>query len=43
MKVTKELTDKIFNTITANECREMSKDRFFQACKELLTILEKTT
>ena len=31
----KEETDKLFNTITSNGCREMTPDRFHQAVNEL--------
>ncbi|MBK7381667.1 MAG: hypothetical protein IPJ03_22265 [Ignavibacteriales bacterium] len=37
-ELTKEQTDKIFNTITANGCREMGEDRFHQAVNEAIHI-----
>jgi hypothetical protein len=36
--LTKEQTDKLFNTITANGCREMEEDRFYQAVNEAIHI-----
>ena len=36
--LTKERTDKLFNTITANGCREMEEDRFHQAANEAISI-----
>jgi len=37
MKLTLEQTDKIFNTITSNGCREMDEIRFNQAVNEVLS------
>ena len=36
--LTQERTDKLFNTITANGCREMEEDRFHQAVNEAISI-----
>jgi len=36
--LTKEQTDKLFNTITSNGCREMEEDRFHQAVNEAINI-----
>ena len=39
----KEQTDKIFNTITSNGCREMNEVRFHQAVNEIDMQLRKFT
>ena len=36
--LTKEQTDKLFNTITSNGCSEMEEDRFHQAVNEAINI-----
>jgi len=36
--LTQERTDKLFNIITANGCREMEEDRFHQAVNEAISI-----
>ena len=36
MKLTQEQTNRIFNTITSNGCREMEEDRFNQAVNEAI-------
>ena len=36
--LTQERTDKLFNTITANGCRDMEEDRFHQAVNEAISI-----
>ena len=36
--LTKEQTDKLFNVITSNGCREMEEDRFYQAVNEAIEI-----
>ncbi|MCZ7608895.1 MAG: hypothetical protein M5U17_01900 [Ignavibacterium sp.] len=36
--LTKEQTDKLFNTITSNGCREMEETRFHQAVNEAINI-----
>ena len=38
MSLNKEETDKIYQTITANGCREMNEERFYQAVNEALSI-----
>ena len=41
INMTEEQTDKIFNVITSNECREMEKTRFHQAVNEAIDIYKK--
>jgi len=41
--MTKKETDKIFDRITSNNCREMNKTRFHQAVNEIIKLKKKNT
>ena len=36
----KEITDKVFNTITSNGCRDMEEVRFHQAVNEVIQMIK---
>ena len=40
--ITIEETNKIFNTITSNGCREMNEVRFYQAVNEAISSIDKS-
>lgn len=39
--ITQAESDKVFDTITSNECREMTKGRFNQAVNEIICKIKK--